>query len=150
MRERRIRKFCLRLGIFMRSDLSEPRVMTCLYDLTLWYIQRTNRFPRNWRISLGDHIDRLLLEMLGLAQQARMRSKKVTLLYELSEKVEILRSMTRLCRDLKCLELSQYEFVSRQIDEIGRQLGGWIKQQEPDDKPRSRRGDTAPAETSGN
>jgi len=112
-----------------RSAESEPRVVVCLYDLTRWYLERTNRYPKNWRRTLGDKIDELLLEMLAVAHQARMRRDKRDLLRDLSEKLEILRVLTRLSQDVKCLEVRQYEYVSREIDEIGRQIGGWMKQQ---------------------
>ena len=59
------------------ANESEPRVVVCLYDLCLWFLQRTNRFPRNWRVTLGDEIDRLMVSMLLVAAQARMRSEKV-------------------------------------------------------------------------
>lgn len=108
---------------------SEPRVAVCLYDLALWFMQRTNRFPKNWRVTIGDRIDDLVLDMLALVHKARLRRDKLEMLKSLSEHLEILRVMTRLTRDLECLKVRQYEHVSRQIDEIGRQLGGWIKQQ---------------------
>ena len=108
----------------------EPRVVVCIYDLTLWFMKKTNRFPKNWRITLGDQIDRILLEMLLLSQKAAMKSDKKSILTELSEHIELLRTLTRLSMDLNCLQGRQYEYVSRQIDEIGRQIGGWIKNQE--------------------
>ena len=103
--------------------------MVCLYDLTLWFLKHTNRFPKNWRLTVGDRIDRLLLDMLALAHQARIRSEKRQQLQSLSEGLELLRVLTRLSVDLKCLQGRQYEYAAKQIDEIGRQIGGWIKQQ---------------------
>ena len=51
---------------------AEPRVIVCLHDLTLWYLVRTNRFPKNRRVTLGDKIDNLLLDMLTIAHLASM------------------------------------------------------------------------------
>jgi hypothetical protein len=103
--------------------------MVGLYDLTVWFLKTTNRFPRNWRITLGDRIDHLLLDMLLLGQKAQFTQNKYKLLLELSEDLESLRILTRLCVDMGCIEGRQREYVAKQIDEIGRQLGGWIKQQ---------------------
>ncbi len=108
----------------------EPKVVICLYDLTLWYLQRTNRFPKNYRITLGDKIDNLLLEMLKKANLARLRKDRINLLIEINEGLEALRIFTRLGNELGCLKSNQYEYVSHQIDEIGRQIGGWIKHQD--------------------
>ena len=121
--------------------MGEPRVAVCLYDLTLWFLQRTNRFPKNYRVTLGDRVDRHVLEMLALVQKASVRSNKTSLLRELNEGLNVLRALTRLCVDLGCLKGRQYEYASRQIDEIGRQIGGWIKQQQS--RARMRREDEA-------
>ncbi len=107
----------------------EPRVLVCLYDLSLWVMKATNRYPRNWRVTLGDRLDRVMLDMLVLAQQACLRREKKALLQELSDLLESLRILIRLSRDLGCLDLRRYEYAAKQMDEIGRQLGGWMKQQ---------------------
>ena len=101
----------------------------CLYDLALWFMGRTNRFPKNYRVTLGDRIDGQVLDMLALVQKASVRSRKVALLEELNEELNVLRALTRLCVDLKCLQGRQYEYAVKEIDEIGRQVGGWLKQQ---------------------
>ena len=115
----------------MKADekQSQPRVAVCLYDLTLWFMKHTNRFPKNWRVTLGDSIDRHMLGMLSIVQRASVRSKKVDLLQALNEELNVLRALTRLSVDLGCLKERQYEYVSHEIDEIGRQVGGWLKQQ---------------------
>jgi hypothetical protein len=115
----------------MEKDIkqSEPRVIGFLEDLAVWFFGRTNRFPKNYRVSLGEKIDDIILEMLEIAHKARFESNKMELLKELSGKIEILRIYARLALRLGCIQGRQYEFVSRQIDEIGRQIGGWIKRQ---------------------
>ena len=107
----------------------EPRVVVCLYDLSLWLMKATNRYPKNWRITLGDRLDRVALDMLVLGQQATLRHEKRVLLQELSDDLESLRMLVRLSRDLGCLDLRRYEYAAKMMDEIGRQLGGWMKQQ---------------------
>jgi hypothetical protein len=34
----------------------------------------------------------------------------------------------RLARDLQCLRANSYAFASQSIQEIGQQVGGWIRQ----------------------
>lgn len=107
----------------------EPKVILNLEDLSVWYFERTNRFPKNWRVSIGDRIEGLMLDLLTLAHLARIRSNKKALLVECNEKLDLLRVFSRICLRLGCLQTNQYEYVSRNTDEIGRQIGGWIKQQ---------------------
>ena len=107
----------------------EPRVGVCMFDLVKWLMERTNRFPKNYRVTLGDRIDQQALTMLALVQKASVRSDKIGLLRDLNEEINVLRSLTRLASDLGCINGKQYEFAARQTEEIGRQVGGWIKQQ---------------------
>ncbi len=112
-----------------RKNENEPRVQLCLFDLSAWMLRTTNRFPKNLRVSLGDRLDTTVLDMLVLAQEARFSSFKLTALEELAVRLESLRVLTRLAAELDCIKGKQREYVSKQIDEIGRQLGGWIKHQ---------------------
>jgi hypothetical protein len=105
----------------------EPQVVVHLHDLALWLLNHTNRFPKNRRVVLGDRIDHLLLDMLPTAHLAAMRRDKDLLLNNLAENLEMLRVLLRLSRELDCLAVSQFEFAARAVDQIGRQLGGWIK-----------------------
>ena len=106
---------------------SEPRVMVGLYDLAVWFMKHTNRFPKNWRVTLGDRIDNTLVDMLCLVHRARVRSDKLDLLHRANEELDILRMLSRLCLEMGCLEGRRREYVARQIDEIGRQIGSWIR-----------------------
>ena len=108
---------------------AEPHVAVCIYDLAKWLLERTNRFPKNYRVTLGDRIDNQVLAMASLVQRAAVRTTKVELLQTLNEDLNVLRLLVRLALDLKCLGTRQYEYAARQIDEIGRQVGGWLKQQ---------------------
>jgi hypothetical protein len=49
------------------------------------------------------------------------------LLNEANLKLEILRFQIRLAKDLKCLQVKSYAFAAKQLDEIGRLVGGWLK-----------------------
>ena len=106
---------------------SDPRVVTALFDLAAWFLERTNRFPKNWRVTLGDRMDTVVLEMVMLAERARSRSNKKEQLLQLSEHLDLLRILTRLAVRLECLQGRQYEYVSERLDGIGKQIGGWIR-----------------------
>ena len=36
--------------------------------------------------------------------------------------------MVRLANDEQCISVKQYEFASKSINDIGKQIGGWRKQ----------------------
>ena len=54
----------------MAEKQSEIPVILKLYDLTLWTMQRTAKFPRHHRYSLGTKIEATLLNLLDIAKSA--------------------------------------------------------------------------------
>jgi hypothetical protein len=111
------------------KQFAEAHVVVVLQDFTLWMLKHTNRFPKNWRITLGDRLDNLLLDMVANVQRASVRGDKRALLHQVNEDLHVLRALLRTTVELGCLGPRQYEYASGQVEEIGRQIGGWLKQQ---------------------
>ena len=66
------------------------------------------------------------LESLIIAKYA---SEKLNLLESLNPKLDIIRYQTRILLDFQLINNKRYEYISKLIEEIGKELGGWIKQQ---------------------
>ena len=66
-----------------------------------------------------------LLEGLVTARYAR---NKRPILEPLSSKLDLLQYQTRLLLDFELVKVKRYEFASRKLDELGRQLTGWLGQ----------------------
>ncbi len=112
--------------------MSQSPIFAKTYDLLLWLIPRTTKFPREQRFVMARyaqdtalHFQEYLIEA-GTLPKANKRDK---LAYLNKADVELtkLRFHLRLCRDLKLLDSGQHRHVSRMVDEIGRLLGGWFK-----------------------
>lgn len=99
------------------------------YDLILWYVPLLNRLPRDHRYSIGDRIISGLYELLDQLILARYETHKLPRLEEINGKLDVLRYQTRLLKDFKMIDLRRFGHVAGLIDEIGRSLGGWIRQQ---------------------
>ena len=99
------------------------------YDLIVWYIPHLNRLPRDHRFMLGDRIITGLYDLLRELILARYEKEKLPRLESINGQLDQLRYQTRLLRDFDLLDLRRYQFVAEKIDEIGRNLGGWIGQQ---------------------
>jgi len=41
-----------------------------------------------------------------------------------------MRCILRLCKELNIFTINSYEYISREINEAGSFIGGWVKQQE--------------------
>ena len=102
-------------------------VITKTYDLILWSCNHTSRFPRNHRFVLGERIERNLYDLLETLIKARYTRNWQALLEQANLTLEILRFQMRLAKDLQCLKTNSYAFAAKAIDEIGRLVGGWLK-----------------------
>ena len=68
-----------------------------------------------------------LYEFLFLIIQARKKYYKKTTLQDADVRLEMLRMLNDLSYDLHYIDIKRYELIARQLNEIGRLLGGWIK-----------------------
>lgn len=100
-----------------------------MYDLLLYLLPQVSRFPRSQRYSLGERLENLGFEVLELLIDAYYSRDKTTLLHQINIKLDKARYYVRLCKDLKLLNLQRYEVLSKMVNDVGMQLGGWIRQQ---------------------
>ena len=96
------------------------------YDFLLWVKPTVQRFAKVHKYSLGVQLEN---ESLGLVQQIIRtnfkRGNKSELIDECFVCYETIKVLIRLSKDFKLLTIKQYEFASKELDEIGRLLGGW-------------------------
>jgi len=109
----------------MTKDL--PAVQKA-YDLSKELLPRVSKFPRDFRFSLGERIIANSLEVLELLIQAAYAKEKLRFLDQANLDLERLRFLLRLARELGPLSHNGYEYVMKQLTELGRQIGGWRKQ----------------------
>lgn len=99
------------------------------YDFIRWYVPILERLPKNHRFILGNRMIERLYELLEGLIEARYAPEKLAKLESLNAKLDVLRHQTRLLFDFKLFDEQRYEYVGERINEIGNELGGWIKQQ---------------------
>jgi len=109
---------------------NELEVITHTYDLLVWTLQHTAKFPRSHRHGLGQRIEDKLHRLLDALVEAKFSSEKKEVLRQASLRVEDLRLLFRITRDLRILSISSQGFASQRLDQIGKQLGGWRRSQQ--------------------
>jgi hypothetical protein len=109
--------------------VSDLPIIQKTYDLIKWYVPILNRLPRDHKFALGERIVTGLYDLLEGLIQVRYTKEKLPQLTILNTQLEILRHQTRLLLDFQILSVQRYEFAGQQINGIGIDLGGWIKQQ---------------------
>lgn len=106
-----------------------PLIITKVYDFLLYLIPQISDLPRSQRYLLGDRLELSGFDVLEILLEACYSPSKLALLKTANVKLEKIRYYIRLCKDLKLINLHRYEVLSKMVNEIGMQLGGWIKQQ---------------------
>jgi hypothetical protein len=105
-------------------------IFSRVFDLLEWLVPKGEAFPRAFRHTvtarlLGAALD--LPERLFEAQSRRGRHRREAL-GEADASLNTLRLYLRLAHRWRWLSDGQYEHVSRMVAEVGRLLGGWIRQ----------------------
>ncbi|MDB9519173.1 diversity-generating retroelement protein Avd [Roseofilum reptotaenium CS-1145] len=114
--------------------MNELSIIQKTYDLIKWYVPILNRLPRTHKFLLGDRMIGGLYDLLENLIIAQYESEKLKLLIPLNSRLQILRYQTRLLRDFDLISVQRYEYVGGLMNEIGKELGGWIKQQQRREK----------------
>lgn len=110
--------------------MQESPLYARTYDLLLWLLPETQKFPRVYRFSLSERIQRLALDFQDslVAAGKSQGQERLRYLRQADIELEQLRLWLRLARDLHLLTVRQYEHAARLFSEVGRLLGAWLKQ----------------------
>lgn len=107
----------------------EIEILPKLYDLILWYSQKISKYPKKYKYTIGDRITNCKLDILEKIIEAKYneRKKKSHFLRQANITIEKLRFLVRLSKDLQCISIKEYEYSQKEINEIGKMVGGWEK-----------------------
>jgi hypothetical protein len=108
----------------------EMIILTRMYDLLGWLLPKYERFPRLYRFTLTQRMMEAALDLQDrlIEAQSHRGPKRNELLREADTVLIRLRLYLRLAHQWRWLSDGQYQHVSAMVAEIGRLLGGWIKQ----------------------
>lgn len=111
------------------ANHSDLPIFVKWYELLQWLLPVTERFPKRVRFTFSDRINQLALDLIEDLVEARYGRDKRVILQRANVRLEKLRVLLRLCHNLHYLDYKRYEKVSRDINEVGKMLGGWLRQQ---------------------
>ncbi|MBU1449021.1 four helix bundle protein, partial [Patescibacteria group bacterium] len=97
------------------------------YDLVLKIYRITHHFPREYKYTLGQKLKDISADFLDCIVTANSQEHKTAVLNEARTRLERLRIHVRLAHDLKIITLAGYESICRSLEELSRQLSGWLE-----------------------
>jgi len=100
------------------------------FDLLTWLLPAADKFPKAQRFVVTGRLTGAALDMQEALfhANARRRGDRLACLRDADAHLDVLRLYLRLAYHWRWLSSGQYEHVSRMVEEIGRLLGGWLRQ----------------------
>jgi hypothetical protein len=108
----------------------EMVLLTRLFDLLDWLLPKAERFPRVYRHTVTQRLMDAALDCQEavFAAQSTRGPRRQAALQDADAALNGLRLYLRLVHRWRWLSDGQYAHVSAQVAEVGKLLGGWIKQ----------------------
>lgn len=97
------------------------------HELLVWLIPQLDLFPRARRFTLGERLESGLLRVLEALVEAAYSREKRAALTMANRTLEVERHLWRLAHELRVIPLNRYEHGARLMDDLGRQIGGWLR-----------------------
>ena len=110
--------------------MDESPLFTRTHDFLLWLLPQVQKFPRAYRFSLAERIQRNAMDFQDFIVSAGKSrgDERLTWLKKADIALEQIRFWLRLSQELELFKINQYEHAARMMVEMGRLLGAWIKQ----------------------
>ena len=104
-------------------------IINRVYEVYKAVVDIISHLEKQWRYGLGQSLENTILNLLENLIQAKNAPKPVKIGYLLkaSADLEIARLKLRLFLELKLANETKIFQAQSRLEEIGRQLGGWIK-----------------------
>ena len=105
-------------------------IFTQTYDLLTWLLPQCERFPKAQRFAVTQRLQNAALDFQEAIFDANARSGALRLqhLQTADAHLNKLRLYLRLSNQWQWLSSGQYEHASRMVAQVGKLLGGWIRQ----------------------
>lgn len=112
----------------MTNDLDIP-IFKKSYDLYKTFYSYRIDVSKQDRYTIWQRSENYILDLIeGILLASQLsKAEKLPVLESASVKLNLLRVLIRLTKDVKAIDNKKYIALETDIDEIGRMLGGWIR-----------------------
>lgn len=112
------------------ADKTDMVIFTLALDLLTWLMPQCERFPKAQRFVVTQRLLGAALDFQEALHHANARSgtRRLQALQDADAHLSLLRLYLRLAHHWQWLSGGQYQHASRMVAELGRLLGGWLRQ----------------------
>jgi hypothetical protein len=109
--------------------MQQTAIFQKTYDFYKHFYDVLRRIPKRDRFTWGEKCENIVLESLMLATKSTylFGKEKYPVARELSFKIDMLKIMLHLGNELKIIGQRVYLEEEKELLEIGRMVGGWLK-----------------------
>ncbi|MFH0771205.1 MAG: four helix bundle protein [Candidatus Omnitrophota bacterium] len=99
-------------------------------DLAVYFEKIVKNFSRYHKYTVGTELRNLSREILRLIVKANSAKDKKDILLQVREKVEELKTLIKICKEIKAFRtFKSFEYSVRSVINIAKQSEGWLKSQ---------------------
>jgi len=109
------------------AQLNDFPLFVHWYKTLDYILERCEKMPVNTRFTIANRIATLAVENIEYITDAIYRKEKRIYLENMNRNLEKLRILFRLCHDRRYISTQQYGYISEQLNESGKMVGGWLK-----------------------
>lgn len=95
------------------------------YDLLVDLFRFVKDFHREYKYTIGESIKNETIAMMMCVYRANSTHAKGPLLQQARERVEVIRLLLRICRDLRQISLEKFVRLNERIESVSKQLTAW-------------------------
>ena len=107
----------------------ELPVYKACYDLVLVIFNLAKNFRKEFKYTLGESLKNEAIKAVTNIYRANINEDKKIYLASARENIELIRLYVRLLKDLHQINVKQLVFVNGYIENVSKQLTGWLKSQ---------------------
>ena len=108
----------------LHSDLP---VYKSTYDLLLGIFEFTKSFSKEYKYTVGESLKKETIDLLILIYRVNTKQDKSAVLLEAKERIEVIRLLIRLMKDLHQISIKNFVAINTIVEEVSKQLTGWYK-----------------------
>jgi len=109
------------------GNYSELPVYKASYDLVLEVFRMVKDFDKNYKHTIGEKLKNETIELVLMIYRANCRREKKEILISAREKLEVIRLVIRITKDLHQINTKKLVLLNKRIENVSKQLTGWEK-----------------------